>query len=74
MNFVGAFVAVFTRKLGDSLVTIEAIDLVQFLVLMSRLSAPDISQSSNSEKWKVFRQAANAKAAEQILLSARLLP
>ncbi len=74
VNFMGAFVAVFTRKLGDFLVTIEAMDLVNFLVLVSKLPDLDITQSSNAEKWTLFRQAANANIAEQMLLSARLLP
>ncbi len=74
VNFLGEFVAVFTRRLGDYLVTIESMDLVNFLLLVSSLPDMDITGSSNAEKWEVFKQAANAKTAEQMLLSARLSP
>lgn len=72
VNFAGAFVAVFTRRVGDSLVLVDSLDFVEFLLVEKKGPGKALLEMTDEEKWQVFRAAANADAAEQVLLSARL--
>ena len=74
VNVMGAFVAVFTRKIGNSLVVIEATDHVEYLLAEPKLTSERFAEMTAAEKWQFFRSAANADTAEQILLDARLSP
>ena len=73
INVAGAFVAVFTKKVGNSFVVVETMDLVEFLVAMSKPDSRKFTRMSDAEKWDLFKSAANSKTAEQILMSARVL-
>lgn len=74
INVAGAFVAVFTKKVGNSFLVVETMDLVEFVVATSKPESENFTRMSTAEKWDFFKSAANAKTAEQILKSARVSP
>ena len=74
INLAGAFVAVFTKKVGNAFLVIETMDLVEFVVATSNPQSRRFTRMSDAEKWDLFKSAANSKTAEQILMSARVKP
>lgn len=72
VNFAGAFVTFFTRRVDDSLVLVHGIDFVELLLVERKGPGKAVLDMSPAEKWQVFRAAANADAAEQVLLSAEV--
>ncbi|MGF1631302.1 MAG: hypothetical protein ACFCUT_17660 [Kiloniellaceae bacterium] len=72
VNFAGAFVAIFTRRVDDTLVLIDSMDIVEFLLVEKKGPGKAVLEMSAVEKWQVFRAAANAEVTEQVLLSAKV--
>jgi hypothetical protein len=72
VNFGGAFVAIFTRRVDDTLLLVSGSDAVEVLIVERKGPGKAVLDMTAEEKWQVFRAAANADAAEQLLLSARL--
>jgi hypothetical protein len=72
INFAGAFVAIFTRRLDNTLLLVSGSDAVEVLILQKNGPGKAVPSMTDEEKWRVYRAAANAEAAEQVLLSARL--
>lgn len=79
VNVAGAFVAVFTKKAGDVLLVVEAMDRVALLVTETRArenstSGGDFTELPSERKWQQFKETANSEVVEQLLLTARYLP
>lgn len=74
VNVAGAFVAVFTKKIGNALIVMEAMDPGAHRIVESQRAIEKFAEMTIAEKWQHLRPAANADTAERILLSARLVP
>lgn len=89
INLTGAFVAVFHKLVGDYVISIDTQDHIGFLDAYSHDSVlfgstgrgnyvpkelpGELSQLTDSQKWRHFRQAANSQAVFELLGSARQL-
>lgn len=74
VNVVGAFVADFTRIVGDHILVIKAIDWGEaYAALDGDEERKDFFEMTNAEKWEFYRAAANAEDAIDALKSARVL-
>ena len=65
VNYSGAFVALSWRKIGEELVVVESMDLVEVLVVESA-ELPDTSDPETL--WKHFKNAANADDVDRVLI------
>jgi len=72
VNIAGAFVAIYTRRVGDTLVIVGAMDFVEVLIVEKKGPGKAVLDMTDAEKWEVYRAAANADVAEQVLLSAEV--
>ena len=74
VNVVGAFVADFTRIVGDHILVIKAIDWGEaYTAVDGDEERKDFFEMTNAEKWEFYRAAANAEDAIDALKRARIL-
>lgn len=73
VNWAGAYIVHFTRRIGDYLVVIKAMDWAEVLVTEERGLPDGFQDSTVEEKWEFFKDAANADVAIEVLKSARIL-
>lgn len=72
VNIIGTFTALFSRRIGNTLVIADAKDRVEVLIL-ERVGPPKaLFDLTEEERWELFQAAANAEVAERALRSARL--
>lgn len=71
VNYAGAYVAAFTRRVGDTLVLVDTLDLVESLIFEKK-SPEGFHTMPVEDRWQAFRAVANADVVEQVLLSAKV--
>ncbi len=72
VNIIGTFTALFSRRIGNTLVIADAKDRIEVLIL-ERVGPPKaLFDLTEEERWELFQAAANAEVAERALRSARL--
>ncbi|WP_420346627.1 hypothetical protein [Pelagibius sp.] len=72
VNIIGTFTALFSRRIGDTLVIADAKDFVEVMILEQEGPPKALFDLNEEERWELFQAAANAEAAERALRSARL--
>ncbi len=72
VNYAGAFVSLFVRRVRDSLVIVGGMDFVEAFVFEHRGPWKAFLKMTPEGKWKAFRDVANADVAEQALMSAKI--
>ncbi|HIC81024.1 MAG TPA: hypothetical protein EYP07_08690 [Kiloniellaceae bacterium] len=72
VNIIGTFTALFSRRIGNTLVIADAQDRVEVLIL-EQVGPPKAQfDLTEEERWELFQAPANAEVAERALRSARL--